>query len=43
MIAARKAAESTQRAQVPRRARAPNTSQQVSGIGGYAEAILQRL
>src|SRR5262249_26290990 len=29
--------------QVPRRARAPNTSQQVSGIGGYAEAILQRL
>src|SRR5262249_15639068 len=31
------------RDQVPRRARAPNTSQQVSGIGGYAEAILQRL
>jgi len=32
-----------ERAQVPRPARAPNTSQQVFGIGGYAEAILQRL
>src|SRR5262245_58667417 len=32
-----------ERAQVPRPARAPNTSQQVFGIGGYAEGILQRL
>jgi hypothetical protein len=31
------------RAQVPRPERAPNTSQQVFGIGGYAEGILQRL
>src|SRR5215831_7052161 len=30
------------RDQTPRRVRAPNTSQPVSGIGGYAEAILQR-
>src|SRR5215831_2563076 len=30
------------RDQIPRRLRAPNTSQPVSGIGGYAEAILQR-
>src|SRR5262249_28688270 len=30
-------------AQVPRPSRAPNTSQQVFGIGGYAAGILQRL
>src|SRR5215472_16071559 len=32
-----------ERAQVPRPARAPDTSQQAFGIGGYAEGILQRL
>ena len=31
------------RAQVPRPSRAPNTSQQVFGIGGYVAGILQRL
>src|SRR5262249_22801368 len=32
-----------ERAQVPRPTRAPNTSQQVFGIGGYAAGILQPL